>query len=90
MRELWSSLQTLSYSKRVVLTEDQEFLQDRAEDRLEKDLARERLVKTQVIVSVSESLALILQKKSTAKELWDALFTEMTKKSKMVITSLQR
>ena len=90
MRELWSSLQTLSYSKRVVLTEDEEFLQDRAEDRLEKDLARERLVKTQVIVSVSESLALILQKKSTAKELWDALFTEMTKKSKMVITSLQR
>ena len=90
MRELWSSLQTLSYSKRVVLTEDQEFLQDRAEDRLEKDLARERLVKTQVIISVSELLALILQKKSTAKELWDALFTEMTKKSKMVITSLQR
>ena len=90
MRELWSSLQTLSYSKRVVLTEDQEFLQDRAEDRLEKDLAREGLVKTQVIISVSESLALILQKKSTAKELWDAFFTEMTKKSKMVITSLQR
>ena len=80
----------VSYPKGVVLTEDQELLQDRAEDRLEKYLAREGLVKTQVIISVSESLALMLQKMSTAKELWDTLVTEMTKKPKMVVTSLQR
>ena len=57
---------------------------------MEKYLGREGVVKTQVIMSVSDSLALILQKKSTAKELWDALVTEMTKKPRMVITSLQR
>ena len=78
------------YPKGTALTEDQEVLQDRAEERLEKYLAREGLVKTQVIISVSESLALMLQKKSTAKELWDTLVTEMTKKPKMVVTSLQR
>ena len=49
-----------SYHKGVVLTEDQELLQDRAEKRLEKYLAREGLVETQVIISVSESLALML------------------------------
>ena len=59
----------ISYPKGIVLTEDQELLQDRAEERLEKYLAREGLVKTQVIISVSESLALMLQKKSTPKEL---------------------
>ena len=78
------------HPKGTALTEDQELLQDRAEERLEKYLAREGLVKTQVIISVSESLALMLQKKSTAKELWDTLVTEMTKKPKMVVTSLQR
>ena len=78
------------HPKGTALTEEQEVLQDRAEERLEKYLAREGLVKTQVIISVSESLALMLQKKSTVKELWDTLVTEMTKKPKMVVTSLQR
>ena len=61
-----------------------------AEDRMEKLLAREGLVKSQVIISVSEPLALMLQKKNTAQEVWNALADEMTKKPKMVVTSLQR
>ena len=32
----------------------------------------------------------MLQKQKTAKDTWDALVTEMTKKPKMVLTSLQR
>ena len=76
------------HPKGTALTEDQEILQDRAEERLEKYLAREGLVKTQVIISVSESLALM--KNFTAKELWDTLVKEMTKKPKMVVTSLQK
>ena len=32
----------------------------------------------------------MLQKKKTAKEIWDALVSEMTKKPKMVATSFQR
>ena len=63
---------------------------DKAEERLEKYLSREGQVKTQIILSVSESLALLLQKQKTAKDTWDALVTEMTKKPKMVVTSLQR
>ena len=31
----------------------------------------------------------MLQKQKTAKDNWDALVTEMTKKPKMVLTSLQ-
>ena len=56
------------HPKGTALTEEQEILQDRAEERLKKYLAREGLVKTQVIISVSESLALMLQKKLMAKE----------------------
>ena len=41
-------------------------------------------------MSVSEPLALMLQKKNTAQEVWDALGDEMTKKLKMVVTSFQR
>ena len=52
-------------------------------------MSREGQVKTQIILSVSESLALMLQKHKTAKETWDALVTEMTKKPEMVLTSLQ-
>ena len=52
-------------------------------------MSREGQVKTQIILSVSESLALVLQKQKTAKDTWDALVTEMTKKPKMVLTSLQ-
>jgi gag-polypeptide of LTR copia-type len=63
---------------------------EKAEERLEKYLAREGQVKTQIIVSVSESLALMFQKKKTAKEVWDTLVQEMTKKPKMVLTGLQR
>ena len=39
---------------------------------------------------LTEPLALMLQKKPSAKEVWDALVEEMTKKPKMVVTSLQR
>ena len=44
------------HPKGTALTEEQEILQNRAEERLEKYLAREGLVKTQVIISVSEAL----------------------------------
>ena len=45
---------------------------------------------TQIVVSVSESLALMLQKQPTAQAVWDTLLAEMTKKPKMVVTSLQQ
>ena len=73
-----------------VLTDEEEAKVDKAEKRLEKYLSREGQVKTQIILSVSESLASLLQKQKTAKDTWDALVTEMTQKSKMVITFLQR
>ena len=76
-------------AKSHILTEDEETKVDKAEERLEKYLSREGKVKTQIILSVSESLALMLQKQKTAKDTWDALVTEMTKKPKMVLTSLQ-
>ena len=56
---------------------------------MEKYLSRAGQVKTQIILSISESLALMLQKQKTAKDTWDALVTEMAKKHKMVLTSLQ-
>ena len=52
---------------------------------MEKYLSREGQVKTQIILSVSESLTLMLQKQKTVKDTWDALVTEMTKKPKMVL-----
>ena len=73
-----------------VLTEEEEERVEKAEDRMDKFLAREGLVKPQVIISVAEPLALMLQKKRSAQEVWEALVEEMTKKPKMVITSLQR
>ena len=79
-----------TFPKGHVLSDDEEAKVDKAEERLEKYLSREGQVKTQIILSVSESLALMLQKHKTAKETWDALVTEMTKKFKMVLTSLQR
>jgi hypothetical protein len=69
-------------------TDEEEARYDKAEERLEKYMARESMVKSQVVISVSESLALMLQKKGTAKDLWDALTDEMTKKPKMVVTIL--
>jgi hypothetical protein len=70
-------------------SDEEEMRYEKAEDRLEKYLVREGMVKTQVITSVSESLALMQQKKGNAKDLWEALTDEMMKKPKMVITSLQ-
>ena len=78
-----------TFPKGHVLTDDEEAKVDKAEERLEKYVSREGQVKTQIILSVSESLALMLHKQKTAKDTWDALVTEMTKKPKMVLTSLQ-
>ena len=80
----------LSFPATHLLTDEEEAKVEKAEDRLEKFLAREGLVKSQVNTSVSEPLALMLQKKSLAQEVWSALVSEMTKKPKMVVTSLQR
>ena len=55
-------------SKGHVLTDDEEAKVDKAEERLEKYLSREGQVKTQIILSVSESLALMLQKQKTARD----------------------
>ena len=77
-----------TFPKGHVLTEEEAKV-DKAEERLENYLSREGQVKTQIILSVSESLALMLQKQKTAKDPWDALVTEMTKKPKMVLISAQ-
>ena len=69
-----------TFAKGHVFTEEEEDKVDKAEGRLEKYLSREGQVRTQVILSVSESLDLMLQKQKTAKDTWDALVTEMTKK----------
>jgi len=79
-----------TFAKGHILTDDEEIKVDKAEERLEKFLAREGLVKSHILISVSESLALMLEKKRTAKETWDALVVEMTKKPKMVVTTVQR
>ena len=71
-------------------SEEKEERVEKAEDRMDKFLAKEGLVKSQVIISVAEPLALMLQKKRAAQEAWEALVEDMTKKPKMVITSLQR
>ena len=52
---------------------------------MEKFLSREGSVKAQIIISLSESLVLVLQKKGSEKDVWDALVEEMTRKPKMVI-----
>ena len=57
------------FPKGHVLSDDKEAKVDKAEERLEKYLGREGLVKSQIIVSVSESQALILEKKKTEKNL---------------------
>ena len=68
-----------TFPKGPILTDDEEAKVDKAEERLERYLSREGQVKTQIILSVSESLALMLQKQKTAKDTWDALVTEITK-----------
>ena len=45
-----------TFAKGHVLTEEEEAKVDKAEERLEKYLSREGQVKTQIILSVSESL----------------------------------
>src|SRR3979490_620836 len=62
-----------TFPKGHILTDDEEVKVDKAEDRLERYLAREGQVKTQILVSVLESLALMLEKKRDAKEIWDTL-----------------
>ena len=64
-----------------ILTEEEEERVEKAEDRMDKFLAREGLVKSQVIISMAEPLTLMLQKKRSAQEVWEALVEEMTPKS---------
>ena len=75
-----------TFAKGHILTDEEEAKVNKAEERLEKYLSREGQVKTQIILSVSESLALRLQKQKTAKATCDTLITEMTKRPKMVLT----
>ena len=51
-----------TFAKGHILNDDEEAKVDKAEERLDKYLSREGQVKTQIILSVSESLALMLQK----------------------------
>ena len=74
----------LMFTKSHILIDDAQV--DKAEERLQKYLGREGQVKTQIIVPVLESLALMLQQKKTAEEAWDFLVAEMTKKPKMAVT----
>jgi hypothetical protein len=62
---------------------------DKFEEQMEKFQSKEGLAKAQIMTSVSESLALMLKKHVTAKDMWDGLIAEMTKKPKMVLTILQ-
>ena len=78
-----------TFPKGHILTDEEDAKVEKAEEKLEKYLSREGQVKTQIILSVSESLALMLQKQKTAKDTWDGLVNEMTKKPKMILTSLQ-
>ena len=78
-----------TFPKGHILSDDEEAQEEKAEERIEKYLSREGQVKTQIILTVSESLALMPQKKKTAKEVWYTLVTKMTKKPKLVLTSLQ-
>ena len=57
-----------TFAKGHILTEEEEAKVDKAEEILEKYLSREVQVMTQIILSVSESLALMLQKLKTAKD----------------------
>src|SRR3979490_2782341 len=79
-----------TFPKGHILTDDEEIKGDEAEERLERYLEREGVVKTQILISVSESLALMLEKKKDTKEIWDTLVEEMMKKPKMVVTTIQR
>ena len=51
-----------TFLKGHILSDDEEAKVEKAEERLEKYLSKEGQVKTQIILSVSESLALMLQK----------------------------
>ena len=60
------------FTKGHIFTDDEEAQVDKAEERLEKYLGREGQVKTEIIVSVSGSLVLMLQRKRLQKRgmLW--------------------
>ena len=57
-----------TFPKGHILSDDEGAKVDKAEERLEKYLSREGQVKTQIILSVSETLTLMLQKQKTAKD----------------------
>jgi hypothetical protein len=63
---------------------------EKYEERLEHFNSQEGRAKAQIIISVSESMALILKKDPTAKEMCDRLIAEVRKKPKIVLTNLQR
>ena len=63
---------------------------DKYEEKLDRFNAKEGLAMAQIIISVSETMGLLLKKHLTAHQMWEALVEEMTKKPKMVIITLQR
>jgi hypothetical protein len=63
---------------------------DWIEEKLEKYHTNKGLARSQIIMAVSESMVLKLQASTTAKAMWDTLIAKMTKKPKMVLTTLQR
>jgi hypothetical protein len=63
---------------------------DCIEEKLEKYNINEGLVKAQIIIALSEFMALRLDSCTTAKAMWDTLVAEIMKKPKMVLTKLER
>jgi hypothetical protein len=54
---------------------------EKYEERLDHFNSQEGLAKAQIIVSVSELIALILKKYPMAKEMWDTLIARSDKKT---------
>jgi hypothetical protein len=71
-------------------SEEQQRRIDRHEEKLKEYYINEGLAKAQIVMAVSESMALRLDASPTAKAMWDTLVTEITKKPQMVLTKLQR
>jgi hypothetical protein len=77
----------------AVLTQPSEEQQRRIdchEEKLKEYYINEGLAKAQIVMVVSESMALRLGASPTAKAMWDTLVTEIMKKLQMVLTKLQR
>jgi hypothetical protein len=72
------------------LTNEQIERMEKYKEKLEQFNSQEGLMKAQIIISMSESMGLMLKKYPTAKEMWNALVAEVTKKLKIVLTSVQR